>query len=173
MGSTTLISVQEYLNITYRPDCDYLEGRVLERNLGERPHAKLQNFFLFVFTLNRQAWGVTVLPEQRVQVKSHRFRIPDVTIARSSDPDDLIVRTAPLLCIEVLSSKDTMAEMQRRAEDYRGMGVPNIWAADPWKRQAYMFGEAEFQQPGDGFLRIPGTPIAVNLTELFGELDLS
>ncbi len=171
MANTTLVPLSEYLATTYRPDCDYLEGQVLERNLGERPHAKLQNYFLFTFTLHRKAWAVTVLPEQRVQVKPQRFRVPDVCIARSSDPDDLIVRTAPLLCIEVLSSEDTMADMRRRAEDYRGMGVAHVWAADPWKRRAYMYGENGFEQPTDGFLRIPGTPVAVPLNDLFAELD--
>ena len=37
-----LISVDEYLRTSDRPDCEYLEGQVLERNLGERPHARLQ-----------------------------------------------------------------------------------------------------------------------------------
>ena len=169
--SIPLIPLSEYLNTTYRPDCDYLEGRVLERNLGESPHAKLQNHFLFLFTLNRRAWGVRVLPEQRVQVKSMRYRIPDVCITRSSDPDDLIIRTAPLLCIEVLSSKDTVASTSSRAEDYRAMGVPHIWAADPWKRRAYIYGRDSFEQVVDGFLRLPGTPIVVSTAELFAELD--
>ncbi len=62
-----LVPLREYLNTTYRPDCDYLEGRVLESSLGESPHAKLQNYFLFLFTLNRRAWDVRVLPEQCVQ----------------------------------------------------------------------------------------------------------
>ncbi len=35
MGSMTLISLEEYLHTTYRPDCDFLEGVVEERNLGE------------------------------------------------------------------------------------------------------------------------------------------
>lgn len=171
VATGTLISVSEYLNTTYRPDCDFLEGQVLERNLGESPHAKLQNYFLFTFTLNRKAWGVRVLPEQRVQVKPLRYRIPDVCIARSSDPDDRIIRVAPLLCIEVLSSNDTMADMRQRAEDYRVMGVAHIWAADPWKLRAYLYGEDRFAEPDDGVLRIPETPIAVALTDLFAELD--
>jgi len=37
-----MISVQEYLATSYRPDCDYVDGRVEERNLGEYNHAKLQ-----------------------------------------------------------------------------------------------------------------------------------
>jgi len=34
MSSTTLISVQEYIATSYRPDCDYVDGEVRERNLG-------------------------------------------------------------------------------------------------------------------------------------------
>ena len=29
------VSLQEYLETSYRPDCDYLDGELLERNVGE------------------------------------------------------------------------------------------------------------------------------------------
>ena len=31
-----LIPVDEYLRTSYRPDCDYVDGEVLERNSGDR-----------------------------------------------------------------------------------------------------------------------------------------
>jgi len=42
MATGTLVSVEEYLNTSYSPDCDYVDGEVLERNLGEREHSELQ-----------------------------------------------------------------------------------------------------------------------------------
>ncbi len=42
MASRTLISVEEYLRTSYRPDCDYVDGEVLERNVGELDHSWLQ-----------------------------------------------------------------------------------------------------------------------------------
>jgi hypothetical protein len=36
------VPLREYLNTSYRPDCDYLEGELLERNVGEWDHARLQ-----------------------------------------------------------------------------------------------------------------------------------
>lgn len=42
-ATTTHVPVQEYLNTLYRPDCDYVNGEILERNLGEWDHNKLQN----------------------------------------------------------------------------------------------------------------------------------
>ena len=35
------VLVEEYLETCYRPDCDYLEGELLERNVGEWDHRKL------------------------------------------------------------------------------------------------------------------------------------
>ena len=36
METGGLISVREYLSTSYRPDCDYVDGEVQERNLGEK-----------------------------------------------------------------------------------------------------------------------------------------
>ena len=37
-----IISVEDYLNTTYRPDVDYVDGEIEERNLGEFDHGDLQ-----------------------------------------------------------------------------------------------------------------------------------
>ena len=42
LPQATLISVEEYLATSYRPDCDYVDGRIEERNLGEYDHSSLQ-----------------------------------------------------------------------------------------------------------------------------------
>ena len=42
MTTGTLVSVEEYLNTSYSPDCDYVDGEVLERNWGEWNHSELQ-----------------------------------------------------------------------------------------------------------------------------------
>jgi Uma2 family endonuclease len=103
MASVTLIPVSEYLRTIYRPDCDYIDGEVRERNVGERPHALLQGILGAIFLTNRKAWGIVAAPELRVQVAERRYRIPDVTVMRRSDPPDPVVTVAPLICIEVLS----------------------------------------------------------------------
>ena len=171
MGATTLVSLEEYLRTTYRPDRDFLEGELLERNMGEQPHASVQGYLFFIFRQNREAWNVRPLPEQRTQVKERRFRIPDVAVLRGADPRDRIVRKAPLLCIEVMSSDDSLRDMRLRADDYAAMGVEHIWVVDPWKRVGYFATETGFEQPQDGVLRIPGTPIQVPLVDVFAELD--
>ena len=57
MKAATLVPVEEYLRTTYEPDCDYVDGEVLERNLGERDHSKLQSELVFYFRITRQEVG--------------------------------------------------------------------------------------------------------------------
>ena len=42
MSSIAVVPVEEYLSTTYRPDCDYVDGEVRERHVGEYEHANLQ-----------------------------------------------------------------------------------------------------------------------------------
>jgi hypothetical protein len=41
-NATTLISIDEYLKSSYRPDCDFVDGELVERNVGELDHNRLQ-----------------------------------------------------------------------------------------------------------------------------------
>ncbi len=173
MASSTVIPVSEYLNTSYRPDRDYLDGELKERNMGEQPHARLQMILGRIFDVKRREWGIRVLAEQRIQTSAEHYRIADVCVLRSSDPKDPIVRFAPLLCVEILSKDDSVGELQERVNDYAGLGVEHIWTIEPWKRLGYVASRRGFVQPADGVLRIAGTAIEVSLAELFAELDES
>ncbi len=173
MTSATSIPAEEYLHTTYRPNCDYVDGEVLERSMGEQSHARLQLLLASFFRFHRDTWRLRALAEQRVQVKATRFRIPDVCVVWRSDPNEEVLRTPPLLCIEVLSSDDSLRSLQERVQDYLEMGVTSIWAVDPWNRVAYYASTQGYLQPTDGYLRLPGTEAAVSLEELFHELDIA
>jgi len=166
-----LIPVEEYLRTVYRPDCDYIDGQVLERNMGETPHGRLQAFFVFFFRLHEDQWNIEVIPEQRVQVRPDNFRIPDIMLAALPNPDSRIVRTPPLLCVEILSSKDTLREIAKRTLDYAAMGVKNSWVVDPWRRKAYASGPDGKLHPVSDCLTVEGTSIAITVPEIFAELD--
>lgn len=171
MATATLIPVSEYLETSYRPDRDYVDGEVRERNVGEQPHGNLQIILGGIFREHRLSWGVRPLGGTRVQITPERFRVPDVCVVRSNDPKDLVIRFAPLLCIEILSRGDSLTELQERVDDYTSLGVQHIWAIDPWKRRAWYCSTRGFEQPADGILLIAGTPIAITLAGVFAELD--
>ena len=124
-----------------------------------------------MFEANRKEWRALAMGDQRVQISSTRYRIPDPCVIRSTDPDDNIVIVPPLLCVEILSKGDSLGQLQERVDDYVSMGVENIWAIDPWKRRAYVAFKGRYEEPQDGVLRIDNTLIRVVLKDLFAALD--
>jgi Uma2 family endonuclease len=166
MASRTLISVEEYLRTSYRPDCDYVDGEVQERNLGERDHSWTQKA-LIVYLGNRESqWGIRVYPEQRVQVSATRFRVPDICVTLGQ-PEEQIFTKPPFLCIEILSREDRMSRVRERVDDYLAMGVPYVWVLDPATRSAYSITPAEGWREVKDILRTATAPIEVPLSEIF------
>jgi Uma2 family endonuclease len=72
-----------------------------------------------------------VRPELRVRAAATRFRVPDVTLLDRDQPIEQIITIAPLAAFEVLSPEDRVQRMQRKLEDYRLMGIPQIWVINP------------------------------------------
>lgn len=167
MPAGTLISVSEYLSTSYDPDCDYVDGEVLERNLGERDHSKIQRNLILYFGTRRKQWHVHVFPEQRVQVSPARFRVPDVCVIAGPEPDEQIFTKPPMLCVEILSPEDTMSRMQERIEDYLAFGVSHVWVLDPRTKRAYDYTSEGMREAKDGILRTDDPQITVPLAEIF------
>jgi Uma2 family endonuclease len=161
------VSVEDYLASSFRPDCDYVDGEIQERNVGEWPHSRTQGR-LYVFLFQRETqWGIRVVPEQRVQVSATGFRVPDICVIRASDPIEPIVHQPPFLCVEILSREDTVTRLNERLSDYFQMGVPYVWVLDPLARRAFCYTPGEMHEVLDGILRTKGPEIAVPLSEVF------
>jgi hypothetical protein len=74
MARGAWISVSEYLSSSYRPDCDYVDGLILKRDVGEFDHGTLQ---LAIATRIARRWtaaGMTQLRELATENPS--IRIP-------------------------------------------------------------------------------------------------
>jgi predicted polyphosphate/ATP-dependent NAD kinase len=64
-----------------------------------------------------------------------------------------------------------MRKIQERLDDYASMGVQAMWVIDPWRGLAYFAGpDAKLHQVDDR-LTVPGTPIAIDVSAIFDELD--
>jgi Uma2 family endonuclease len=166
-----LVSIEEYLHTSYQPDCDYVDGRIEERNVGEYDHGYLQLLLGHLFMQNRDAWGVRAVTDVRTQVRRTRFRCPDVSVLRKDAPREQILTHPPLIAIEILSPEDRMSRMQDKIDDYVAFGVENIWILDPETRRAWTADRSGLHPANSGELTVPGTPIRVVLSELFAELD--
>jgi len=167
MRTGTLVSVEEYLTTSYRPDCEYLEGVLVERNVGEYEHSRLQTLLVIYLGNREKQWGIRAVTEQRVQVKPDRFRVPDICVVKSDYPTEPIFRQPPFLCVEILSRDDRMTGVLECIDDYLTLGVPYVWLLDPRTRRAQIYTRSGVTHVKDGILRTRDPDIAVPLSELF------
>jgi len=167
MATVTHIPIQEYLGSTYRPDCEYVDGEVRERNVGKWEHARVQFLLALWFGSREKEWGIVGSTEQRVRVAKNRVRVPDLVVLRAGPQPDVLT-DPPLLVIEILSPDDSYSDTQERAQDYRAMGVETVWIIDPKTRSGRMCSGAEWVEATR--LEVKGTPLFVELAEIFGQL---
>lgn len=162
------VPVEEYLTSSYRPDMDYVDGHLEVRNLGELDHARLQRALLEAFLIGAEDWRIEVLQECRLQVSSNRFRVPDLQVLSLDGPEpERIVTFAPLLCVEILSSRDTFKRIEKRVQDYSNMGVGHVWLFDPKDLGRVMVvHEGVSRWTSDRMLSIAGTDIAIDLNRI-------
>ena len=166
-----LWTVREYLRTSWSPDRELVDGRIEERNLGEKDHSLIQRYLTFLFMLKRAEWGVEVFPELRTQTKARNFRVPDVLVVRAGEKFERYVTQPPMIAIEILSPEDSLGDMEKKATEYRLFGVENIWVIDTDQKIAYRYASARLEEVRTGELSVPETPIRVVLSEVFAELD--
>jgi Uma2 family endonuclease len=168
MAAAVRIPLSEYLQTTYRPDCEYVDGEVRERNVGKFEHARIQALLAMWFGQHEKQWSAIVVTGQRVRVAERRVRIPDVAlIAPGTHPD--VLTEAPILAVEILSPDDSYSDMEERAADYLSMEIRAVWIIDPKTRTGRMrIGEAWIAARR---LDVPGMAIYVELPDVFRSLD--
>jgi Uma2 family endonuclease len=163
MSTSALVSVEEYLRRTEKPNCEYEDGILRPKAMPTTLHAWIQS--VLILLLSKQ--GALALPELTVHVTATRFLVPDVAVVRSLQ---LPYPTDPaLLCIEILSPEDRVGALLAKCEAYHAWGVPFCWVVDPEKQTAWVYpkdGEPA-RVERSGVLQAGG--LSVRLDELFAE----
>jgi len=169
MATATGISIEEYLRTEYEPDCDYVDGELEDRNVGQRDHSYLETAIgAYLFALRKRI-GAHVFTEQRLRVSKTRFRLPDLCVVLGAYPKERVFDQPPFLCIEILSPEDRMSRMQRRIREYFAFGVKYVWVIDPEERRAWIYTGSEIREATDGILRTSDPEIIVPLAEVLPE----
>jgi Uma2 family endonuclease len=169
-----LMSVEEYLATSF-PDGDreYLDGVVVERNLGTPDHSKLQKIFIAHLLAYETPLRLELFPECRTRITETRYRVPDVLVmVRPYRKTRRALLDPPFLIVEVLSPDDRVKDTVRRFRDYEAFGVRHIVQMDPEDRTTFVFTAGAllpkdlegFDVPERGFLPF-------NSKELLARLD--
>jgi Uma2 family endonuclease len=168
MASAVHIPVTEYLQTTYRPDREYIDGEVMERNVGKWLHARVQALLAGWFLRHEAAWNVMSSTEQRLRVSPTRVRVPDLVVLLPGPQPD-VIEEPPLLIVEILSPDDSYSSIQERCEDYLALGVHTVWIVDPKTRSGRMCVGNQWRSADR--LEVAGTPIYVELTQIFSQIE--
>jgi Uma2 family endonuclease len=154
--ATTLVSVDEYLCTSYPDgDCEYVDGEIVERNVGEIDHASLQSrVAVYLLTHYPQFWAAVAV---RVQVQSSRIRVPDVTLVAGPRPYSRPYRH-PRSCA-----------VQEKIDDYLAFGIPYVWVVNPRTGRGYVHTTEAAREAKDGILRTADPATELPLYELLGK----
>src|SRR5215467_3994062 len=132
MGTTTLVSLEEYLNSSYEPDRDYVDGVLVERNVGTQRHGILQATVTVFFSQYRKSHNIRTFTETRLLVNpAGRHRIPDVMVLNTPYRKGKVVTDAPAVVVEIKSPDDTLDDIMDRCFDYEKLAVNSILVMDP------------------------------------------
>ena len=71
MATAHLVNVEEYLHSTFKPDAEYVAGRIIQRFLPQKPHSEMQTF------LARMLCEAGRPPGYEIWVKQRAERIQD------------------------------------------------------------------------------------------------
>jgi Uma2 family endonuclease len=79
-----------------------------------------------------------------------------------------VIEQPPILCTEIVSPDDKLADLLIRAGDYLALSVPVSWILDPGKKQAFVYSEQGTVQSPEAGLR--HGQIELPVAELFEQL---
>lgn len=169
-----LVPVEEYLNTSYEPDVDYVDGRLLERNVGTQDHGSLQGaVYRHLHSLTKEFhFKVFVEVRLRVATEPPLYRIPDVMAVNRPYARGKIVVDVPFLVVEIKSPDDTLDDLIDRCLDYELMGVENIFVLDPQRRRKFQFRNSALSLVPAVNIAFPdGRSFPLPADELFTEVD--
>ncbi len=138
-ATTAEVSLDEYLNTSYDPDCDYIDGVLIGRNVGTQMHSLLQTLVVSFLQHLSKRHRLGVFTEGRLSIGGGRHRIPDVMAVEKPYAKGKVVVNVPIIVIEIKSPDDTLDDILERCLDYDALGVANIIVLDPDKERQFVF----------------------------------
>jgi Uma2 family endonuclease len=164
MGTTTMIPVEEYLSTSYSPDKEYVDGVLVERNVGDWLHSLVQSNLIFV--LRTRYPHLKVVPELRSRISKDRYRLPDVCVVLSAPPA-AVLQEPPFIAIEILSKDDSAADLLEKLAEYAAIGTPNIWIFDPRKQHMYTYQTGILQEIAGETISTSDSAVSLTRAEIF------
>jgi len=165
MALSVHITPEEYLATSFEgADREYVDGTLIERNLGEKKHSFVQwrlGGIVYDLSKTRRVFGFT---ELRLQLGPTVFRIPDLSIYLAM-PEQRVPSHPPVAVIEVVSPDDRYSDLLKKLVEYAAIGVPHIWVIDPELETLSVYRSAVLAQVP--VLALPECGLHITAADLF------
>ena len=166
-----IVSVDEYLNTSYEPDVEYVDGVLVEKGMPTIAHNFLGRLLLFWFAQYEAPFRFTVMYDVRTQIiERHRYRLPDIMLCPEPLPKGSLVNVVPWAVIEIVSPDDTIHKTRARFLDYSHLGVRHVLQMDPEDHVAHRFDNGSMIQTQFQSLGLPTGEVPFDSEELFRRL---
>jgi len=173
MGTiAALVSLDEYLNTSYEPDMEFVDGVLVERNVGTPRHGRLQIIVGAYFEKYRNSHGIQAFGDTRLRVAVGRHRLPDVLVLEPPFQEGNEITDVPVITIEIKSPSDSFDDIVDKCFEYEALGVRNILVMDPDKRRAWLFEQGNLRHlTGNSVqLNLSQTTLDFHFAEIFANL---
>lgn len=168
MSAKVQMDVEEYLRTSFDgSDCEYLDGEIVERNMGELPHSDIQGNLYLLLSQLRGRLGIRVNLEIRIQISSRRYRVADIAVWRDDNIGAGIPTVTPFLVVEILSPEDRMVRMLPKIQEYLSIGVEWVWVIDPEEKSALSYSQKNPAGAVCDVLRTENPAIEIPLSRAF------
>jgi Uma2 family endonuclease len=168
-----LVSVDEYLNTSYHPDAEFVDGVIIPRSMPTYPHSVLQLIIGSYLRKFRDEFHIGVASECRVElVERSLYRIPDLLLcSRPVNLADKALKSVPLAVVEISSPDDRMHQQMARFKEYWSRGVRQILIFDPEEFSAFRYTNGALIEGPIEEIELPaGKKIPFSSAEIFQTL---
>jgi Uma2 family endonuclease len=165
------VSVDEYLDSSYHPDMEYVDGVLVERGMPTIAHGFLQMMLGAYLRMFRKKLRFAAVSEVRTQiVERARYRIPDIMLCPVPLPAGKVMTTVPWVVIEILSPDDRLPEQLERFREFTRIGVRHVVLLDPEELVAFRFEDGSLLKTRFTSLELPSGSLPFDTTALFQQL---
>lgn len=144
MSTRALVPVEEYLRMSFPgPDPEYLDGELVERNLGDDSHSSTQAKLAIYF--GKHLDRLKIRTELHMRLSPTRIRIADFAVFLEK-PAERIPVSPPYIVVEIVSPGDRYTEIHEKLDEYRHWGIRHIWLVDPASQNFSVYDDAGLRE---------------------------
>jgi Uma2 family endonuclease len=151
---------------------ELIDGREVQKPLPKKYHFLIESYLIRTLAISLSK-NYQVGPELNVLCGPDRL-VPDVVVVeRSARYEEGDLADPAVLCVEILSPGQTVADMFDKAGRILKAGTPLCWIIWPERRKAWMYATDNLEEAKTHLqAALPdGGLIEVELAEMWGELD--